>query len=48
MENFRSRNKMAIKRAKDGFGIITTATTHVSKIKGGSEFGVFDDIFIHD
>ena len=41
--------KWLSRRAKDGFGIITTAATHVSKTGQGweGEFGVFDDIFIH-
>ena len=40
--------KWLTRRAKDGFGIITTAATHVSKYGKGweGEFGIFDDIFI--
>ena len=36
------------RRAKDGFGIITTAATHVSKIGEGceGEFGVYNDSLI--
>ena len=36
------------RRAQGGFGIITTAATHVSKYGQGweGEFGVFDDKFI--
>ena len=37
------------RRAKDGFGIITTAATHVSKNGQGwdGEFGVYEDSFIN-
>ena len=40
--------KWLSRRAKDGFGIITTAATHVSKYGQGweGEFGVFEDSFI--
>ena len=40
--------KWLARRAKDGFGIITTAATHVSKYGQGweGEFGIFDDLFI--
>ena len=40
--------KWLTRRAKDGFGIITTAATHVSKYGQGwdGEFGIFDDLFI--
>ena len=40
--------KWLSRRAKDGFSIITTAATHVSKYGQGweGEFGVFDDRFI--
>ena len=40
--------KWLLRRAKDGFSIITTAATHVSKYGQGweGEFGVFDDRFI--
>ena len=40
--------KWLSRRAKDGFSIITTAATHVSKYGQGweGEFGVFDDRFV--
>ena len=40
--------KWLTRRAKDGFGIITTAATHVSKYGQGweGEFGIFDDLFV--
>ena len=40
--------KWLTRRAKDGFGIITTAATHVSRDGQGweGEFGIFDDFHI--